>query len=113
LNRRHFDDQLEKPSSPGRNVARKEFSAITIPSTTPLPSAKRSIRGRPGVVRRVHPLPRDVAHQHPAKIINGRRYYHTPAFRSEEQRFPRYQASQDWLDRVVRKNRELRAARCA
>ena len=47
--------------------------------------------------------------KHPAKFINGRRYYHTPAFRSEEQRFPRYQASQEWLDRVVRKNHELRA----
>ena len=47
--------------------------------------------------------------KHPAKLINGRRYYHTPAFRSEEQRFPRYQASQDWLDRVVRKQHELRA----
>ena len=47
--------------------------------------------------------------KHPAKLINGRRYYHTPAFRSEEQRFPRYEASQEWLDRVVRKNRELRA----
>ena len=47
--------------------------------------------------------------KHPAKLINGRRYYHTPAFRSEEQRFPRYQASQEWLDRVVRKQHELRA----
>jgi predicted metal-dependent hydrolase len=47
--------------------------------------------------------------KHPAKFINGRRYYHTAAFRSEEQRFPRYQASQDWLDRVVRKNHALRA----
>ena len=47
--------------------------------------------------------------KHPAKFINGRRYYHTPAFRSEEQRFPRYQASQEWLDRVMRKQHELRA----
>ena len=47
--------------------------------------------------------------KHPAKFINGRRYYHTRAFRSEEQRFPRYQASQEWLDRVVRKQHELRA----
>lgn len=47
--------------------------------------------------------------KHPAQLINGRRYYHTAAFRSEEQRFPRYEASQEWLDRVVRKNRELRA----
>jgi hypothetical protein len=47
--------------------------------------------------------------KHPARLINGRRYYHTAAFRSEEQRFPRYQASQEWLDRVVRKKHEVRA----
>src|SRR5437763_3843753 len=47
--------------------------------------------------------------KHPARIINGRRRYHTPAFRSEEQRFPRYEASQEWLDRVVRKEHEVRA----
>jgi hypothetical protein len=47
--------------------------------------------------------------KHPAKLINGRRRYHTPAFRSEEQRFQRYQAAQDWLDRVVRQKHELRA----
>ena len=47
--------------------------------------------------------------KHPARMINGRRRYHTPAFRSEEQRFPRYEASQEWLDRVVRKEHEVRA----
>jgi SprT-like family len=47
--------------------------------------------------------------KHPARLIKGRRYYHTAAFRSEEQRFPRYQASQEWLDRVVRKKHEVRA----
>jgi hypothetical protein len=47
--------------------------------------------------------------KHPARVINGRRYYHTAAFRSEEQRFSRYQASQEWLDRVVRKKQEVRA----
>jgi len=47
--------------------------------------------------------------KHPARLVNGRRYYHTSAFRSEEQRFSRYQASQEWLDRVVRKKQEVRA----
>ena len=45
----------------------------------------------------------------PARIINGRRYYHTSAFRSEEKSYPRYQQAQEWLDRVVRKRHELRA----
>ena len=47
--------------------------------------------------------------KHPARLINGRRYYHTAAFRADEQRFARYQASQEWLDRVVRKKQEVRA----
>src|SRR6266446_7193117 len=47
--------------------------------------------------------------KHPARIMNGRRYYHTPAFRTEERAYPRYQQAQDWLDHVVRKRHELRA----
>ena len=47
--------------------------------------------------------------KHPARVINGRRYYHTPAFRSEERSYPRYEQAQQWLDGVFRKGRELRA----
>src|SRR5712692_6095368 len=47
--------------------------------------------------------------KHPARIINGRRYYHSPAFREEERSFPTYRKAQQWLDRVVRKRHELRA----
>lgn len=47
--------------------------------------------------------------KHPARIINGRRYYHPPAFRDEERSFPTYSKAQQWLDRVVRKRHELRA----
>ena len=47
--------------------------------------------------------------KHPARIIKGRRYYHTAAFRAEEQRYPGYEQAQEWLDRVVRKRHELRA----
>lgn len=47
--------------------------------------------------------------KHPARMINGRRYYHSPAFREEEHSFPTYRKAQQWLDRVVRKRNELRA----
>src|SRR5207248_2623198 len=47
--------------------------------------------------------------KHPARLINGRRYYHTRAFRSEEQSFKYYQQSQEWLDRVIRRRHEVRA----
>ena len=47
--------------------------------------------------------------KHPARLINGRRYYHTKAFRTDEQRFPRYNEAQRWLDQIVRQRRTLRA----
>jgi len=47
--------------------------------------------------------------KHPARLVNGRRRYHTNAFRADEQRFSRYQQAQDWLDGVVRLRRVPRA----
>jgi hypothetical protein len=47
--------------------------------------------------------------KHPARLINGRRYYHTKAFRADEQRFPRYNEAQRHLDEIVRERRTLRA----
>src|SRR5947209_7212444 len=47
--------------------------------------------------------------KHPARLIKGRRHYHTPAFRTDEQRFPHYHDAQRWLDQIVRQRRTLRA----
>lgn len=51
--------------------------------------------------------------KHPARIIDGRRYYHTNSFRADERRFPRYEEAQDWLERIALKRKSLRAARAA
>ena len=40
---------------------------------------------------------------HPTVHHNGRRYNHTPVFRRDEQRFPHFQAAEDWIERSVRK----------
>lgn len=40
---------------------------------------------------------------HPAKIINGRRYHHTPAFRRNEQKFAYYTEAEKWIERSIRK----------
>lgn len=40
---------------------------------------------------------------HPAKVINGRRYHHTPAFRRSEQKFLQYVEAEAWIERNVRK----------
>ena len=47
--------------------------------------------------------------KHPARLINGRRYYHTSAFRNDERRFPHYDEAQKWLEREARQRRGQRA----
>ena len=47
--------------------------------------------------------------KHPARLINGRRYYHTSAFRLDERRFPQYEEAQKWLERIARLRRVPRA----
>ncbi|HLA94300.1 MAG TPA: SprT-like domain-containing protein [Pyrinomonadaceae bacterium] len=40
---------------------------------------------------------------HPAKIVNGRRYHHTPIFRRDERKFKYYEEAELWIERNVRK----------
>src|SRR5467141_749649 len=40
--------------------------------------------------------------KHPARLVKGRRYYHTSAFRADERRFPYYDDAQRWLAKVSR-----------
>ncbi len=47
--------------------------------------------------------------KHPARLVGGRRLYHTKAFRHDEQRFSRYQEAQTWLDDFVRRHRRREA----
>ncbi|OLE55581.1 MAG: hypothetical protein AUG51_02590 [Acidobacteria bacterium 13_1_20CM_3_53_8] len=47
--------------------------------------------------------------KHPARLIKGRRYYHTNAFRAEEQRFPYYEEAQELLDHLAYQHHFLRA----
>lgn len=53
--------------------------------------------------------------KHPARLVGGRRLYHTRAFRHDEERFSRYQEAQLWLDGFVRRHRrrETQHARAA
>lgn len=47
--------------------------------------------------------------KHAAQVINGRRYYHTAAFRLDEKRFSKYDAAQTWLEQAARQRRVPRA----
>ena len=111
LNRRYFDEQLRKPTITwskrrARNILGHHDSVhetITVSKTL-------DAREVPDwFVEYI--LFHEMLHiKHPARVINGRRYYHTPAFRADEQRFRHYQQAQHWLDRVIRRRgREVRA----
>jgi Protein of unknown function DUF45 len=110
INRRNFDGEIELPDltwsqRPARSILGSHDAAhntITISKT--LDSAEVP----EWFVEYI--LFHEMLHiKHPARIIKGRRYYHSPAFRSEERSYPRYEQAQQWLDRVIRKRQELRA----
>jgi len=41
--------------------------------------------------------------KHRPRVINGRRIFHTAAFRADEQRFARFRESIEWLDNLARR----------
>ncbi len=110
LNRRYFDGEIEKPVLTwSQRRARSILGHHDAAHDTITISKILDSREVPEwFVEYI--LFHEMLHiKHPARIVNGRRYYHTSAFRAEEQSFPRYQHAQEWLDHVVRKRQELRA----
>ena len=110
LNRRYFDRQIDKPTLTwSRRRARSILGHHDAAHDTITISKTLDSKDVPEwFVEYI--LFHEMLHiKHPARIINGRRYYHTAAFRAEEQRYPGYEQAQEWLDRVVRKRHELRA----
>jgi hypothetical protein len=110
VNRRYFDGEIEKPVLTwSKRRARSILGHHDAAHDTIVISKTLDSREVPEwFVEYI--LFHEMLHiKHPARIVNGRRYYHTNAFRAEEQSFPRYQHAQEWLDHVVRKRHELRA----
>lgn len=110
INRRHFEDEIERPvltwsQRRARSILGHHDGAhntITISKTLD------SVDVPEWFVEYI--LFHEMLHiKHPARVINGRRYYHSPAFRAEERSYPRYDQAQEWLDRVIRQRQELRA----
>jgi hypothetical protein len=110
VNRRHFDGEIEKPvltwsKRRTRSILGHHDAAhdtITISKTLDSPEVPEWF------VEYI--MFHEMLHiKHRARIINGRRYYHTPAFRAEEKSYPKYQEAQEWLDRVIRTRQVLRA----
>ena len=110
LNRRYFDGQIEKPTLTWSQRRTRSilghhdhvYDSITISKTLD------SIDVPEWFVEYI--LYHEMLHiKHPARLINGRRFYHTSAFRTDERRFPHYDQAQKWLERLARQRRVPRA----
>jgi len=110
LNRRYFDGEMNKPvltwsQRRARSILGHHDAAH---DTITISKALDSAEVPEWFVEYI--MFHEMLHiKHPARIIKGRRYYHTAAFRAEEQRYPGYKQAQEWLDRVIRTRHELRA----
>lgn len=110
LNRRYFDGEIEKPVLTWSQRRARSILGHHDAAHDTITISKILDSGEVPAWFVEYILFHEMLHiKHPARIINGRRYYHTAAFRAEEQSFRRYQEAQEWLDRVVRKRHELRA----
>ena len=102
LNRRYFDGDLEKPTLTwSQRRTRRILGHHDSAHDTIVISKTLDAEDIPAwFVEYI--LYHEMLHiKHPARLIKGRRYYHTNAFRSEEQRFPYYEKAQLMLERIA------------
>jgi hypothetical protein len=111
LNRRYFDGRLGKPTLTwSQRRTRRILGHHDAAHDTIVVSKTLDARDVPEwFVEYV--LYHEMLHiKHRARLIKGRLYRHTNAFRAEEQRFPYYEAAQDWLNHLAEMRRIPRAA---
>jgi hypothetical protein len=110
LNRRYFDGELHKPTLTWSQRRTRRIlghhdpvhDTIVISKTLDAPDVPEWF------VEYI--LYHEMLHiKHPARLVNGRRLYHTKAFRTEEERYPLYAEAQEWLSHVARERRSPRA----
>lgn len=106
LNRRYFDSDLERPTITWSQRKTRSilghhdrvYETITISKSLDSPQVPEWF------VEYI--LYHEMLHiKHAARMINGRRYYHTTAFRLDERRFARYEDAQRWLEQIARQRR--------
>jgi hypothetical protein len=106
LNRRYFDSALEKPTLTWSQ--RKTRSILghhdRVYETITISKSLDSTQVPEWFVEFI--LYHEMLHiKHAARMINGRRYYHTAAFRLDERRHAKYEEAQRWLEQVARRRR--------
>ena len=106
LNRKYFDSSLERPTLTWSQ--RKTRSILghhdRVYETITISKSLDSSQVPDWFVEFI--LYHEMLHiKHAARMINGRRYYHTTAFRLDERRFAKYEDAQRWLEQVARQRR--------
>jgi hypothetical protein len=106
LNRTYFDSSLEKPTLTWS--LRKTRSILghhdRVYDTIVISKSLDSTQVPEWFVEFI--IYHEMLHiKHAARMINGRRYYHTAAFRLDERRFTRYDEAQRWLEQIARRRR--------
>jgi hypothetical protein len=102
INRRYFDNGLEKPTLTWsqRRTRRILGHHDSVHETITISKTLDSREVPEWFVEYI--VYHEMLHiKHPAKLINGRRYYHTTTFRNEERRFERFDEATAWLDRLA------------
>lgn len=110
VNRRYFDSSLEKPTITWSQ--RKTRTILghhdRVYETITISKSLDSAQVPDWFVEFI--LYHEMLHiKHAARIIKGRRYYHTSAFRADERRFAKYDEAQRWLEQIARQRRVPRA----
>jgi len=104
LNRSYFGEALRKPTLSWS--ARKTYRILGHhDSTHDTVVLSRSLDDR-SVPQYVveYVLFHEMLHiAHPARHVNGRRFFHTPAFRRDERKFAYYEQAERWIENNVRK----------
>ena len=114
LNRDYFDGEIQKPvlSWSARRTRRILGHHDAVHETIVISKTLDSSDVPPWFVEYI--LYHEMLHiKHPARLVAGRRVYHTKAFRQDEQRFSRYAEAQAWLDGFALRRRTEQHARAA
>ncbi len=110
INRRYFDSSIEKPTITWSQ--RKTRTILghhdRVYETITISKSLDSVQVPDWFVEFI--LYHEMLHiKHAARMIKGRRYYHTAAFRTDERRFAKYDEAQRWLEQIARQRRVPRA----
>ena len=110
INRRYFESSLEKPTITWSQ--RKTRTILghhdRVYETITISKSLDSTQVPEWFVEFI--LYHEMLHiKHAARMIKGRRYYHTAAFRTDERRFAKYDDAQRWLEQIARQRRLPRA----